>query len=628
MSADHERSLRDPGGFWLEQAVALLEWETAPSIGLGNPGADAAEPARWFPDGRLNVCHNAVDRHVAAGRGAQAAIVWDSPVSGRSRTIDYATLQDEVARTAGALRALGVGEGDRVVVYLPMVPEALVGMLACARIGAVHVVVFGGFAAHELAVRIDSVAPKALLTATCGLEPTRTVEYVPLVREAIAEAEHPPGHVVLLQRPETPVELPDGWHDWADAAAAAEPADCVPIASGDPLYVLHTSGTTGGPKGVVRDAGGYATALAWSMGRVYGAEPGEPFWAASDVGWVVGHSYIVYGPLLHGCTTVLFEGKPVGTPDASAFWRVMAEQRVRTFFTAPTAMRAVRKEDPEAALREGHDLSALRTVFFAGERLDGATYDWTSEIVGVPVVDHWWQTETGWPITATCAGYPGEDPGADLVRGSSGRPVPGFDVAVLDARGDEVQAGTEGNVVIRTPLPPGCLAGLWEDEERYRSAYFEAFPGAYASGDAGRRDEDGRVHVLGRTDDVINVAGHRLSTATLEEALAAHPLVAEAAVVGREDELKGQAPLGLVILKAEADTTEEHLRGELVAIVRERVGAVAAFRDVHVVAKLPKTRSGKILRRVIRDVADGRDYEVPSTIEDPAALDPLHDALR
>jgi propionyl-CoA synthetase len=616
----YARSLADPEGFWLE-AAAAIDWETPPTRALD----DSAAPLyRWFPDGRLNTCHNALDRHVASGRGEQAALIYDSPVTGMKATFTYRELRDEVARFAGVLAGLGVATGDRVIIYMPMVPRAVVAMLACARLGAVHSVVFGGFAPRELATRIDDARPKVIVAASCGIEPARIVEYRPIIAEALIFATHQPEHVVVLQREQAPAKLAEDDVDWDTAMSTATPVDCVPVEATDPLYILYTSGTTGKPKGVVRDNGGHAVSLAWSLRNVYDVQPGEVWWTASDVGWVVGHSYIVYAPLIAGATTVLYEGKPVGTPDAGAFWRVLAEHRATALFTAPTAFRAIKRADPDAKLLAGHDLSAFRTLFLAGERLDPETYHWATEKLGVPVVDHWWQTETGWPI---CASPRGLDP-MPLKPGSPSVPVPGYDVRILDPSGAELPPGREGAITIRLPLPPGTLPTLWGDDERYISSYLSQFPGHYLTGDGGYRDEDGYLYVMGRTDDVINVAGHRLSTGSMEAVLAAHPAVAECAVIGVRDELKGQLPRGFVVLKAGVTIDEITLRDELVAAVRREIGPVAAFRDVSVVDGLPKTRSGKILRKTMRAIADGRDEPVPSTIEDPAVLDTLRPILR
>jgi len=614
------RSIDDPTGFWGEAAKAIT-WRTPPATVLD----DSAAPFySWFPDGVLNTCENALDRHVAGGHGERTALIYDSPVTDTKRTYTYAQLLDEVATFAGALASLGVQQGDRVVIYLPMVPEAVVAMLACARLGAVHSVVFGGFAAHELAIRIDDAQPRVVVSASCGIEVSRVVEYKPLLDKALDLADHSPEHVVLLQRPQATASLREGRDiDWHDLVAKAEPAECRPVAATDPLYVLYTSGTTAKPKGVVRDNGGHAVALAWSMANVYDVGPGDVWWAASDVGWVVGHSYIVYAPLLVGATTILYEGKPVGTPDAGAFWRVVEEYGVKALFTAPTAIRAVKKEDPDAELMASYDLSSLQTLFLAGERLDPDTWQWATDALGVPVVDHWWQTETGWPIAANLRGL---EP-MPIKPGSPTVPVPGWDVRVLDPAGAEVKAGTEGAICIRLPLPPGALRTLWNDDERYLSSYLSAFPGHYLTGDGGYVDEDGYVYVMGRTDDVINVAGHRLSTGSMEAVVASHPDVAECCVIGVHDDLKGQVPRGLVVLKAGVDRDPDEVRAELVTRVREEIGAVASFKQVDVVPALPKTRSGKILRRSLRAIADGREEPVPSTIEDPAVLDALRPTL-
>jgi propionyl-CoA synthetase len=616
----YDRSLRDPEGFWRDAAEAI-DWDVPPGRILD----DSAAPLyRWFPDARLNTCHNALDRHVAAGRGAQAALIHDSPVTGRLRTYTYAELRDRVALFAGALRRLGVERGDRVVIYLAMVPEAVIAMLACARLGAVHSVVFGGFGAPELAARIDDARPRVIVASSCGVEAARVLDYKALLDRAIDLAEHKPRHCVILQRPQLTADLVPGRDlTWDDAVAGAEPAGCVPVAATDPLYILYTSGTTGRPKGVVRDNGGHAVALRWSMSAIYACGPGDVFWAASDVGWVVGHSYIVYAPLLTGATTVLYEGKPVGTPDAGAFWRVAAQHRVNVMFTAPTAIRAVKKEDPDGRLIAGHDLSALRLLFLAGERLDPQTYEWAGERLGVPVIDNWWQTETGWPIVASPRGLE-ELP---TRPGSPSVPVPGYRVRVVGPDGAEAPPGEDGAIVIGLPLPPGCLPTLWRDDERYVREYLSAFPGNYLTGDGGRFDADGYLYVMGRTDDVINVAGHRLSTGAMEEVLAAHPAVAECAVIGVGDPLRGQAPRGFVVLKSGVDVEPDRLAAELVAMVRDRIGPVAAFRRVDVVPGLPKTRSGKILRRTMRGIADGAEEPVPSTIEDPAVLDALRPIL-
>jgi propionyl-CoA synthetase len=575
---------------------------------------------RWFAGGVLNTCFNALDVHVERGRGERAALIYDSPVTGTVRSYTYRALRDEVARFAGALADDGVGKGDRVIVYMPMVPEAVIAMLACARIGAVHSVVFGGFAANELAARINDAKPKLVVGGSCGIEPGRVVPYKPLLDRAIEIATAKPDRCVILQRPQLEASMVAGRDvEWSEFVARARPADCVSVAATDPLYILYTSGTTGMPKGVVRDNGGHAVALKWSMGSVYGVSPDEVFWAASDLGWAVGHSYIVYGPLLHGNTTVLYEGKPVGTPDPGAFWRVASQHGVSALFTAPTAFRAIKREDPEGTHIRRHDLSRFRTLFLAGERCDPDTLLWAGEMLGVPVIDHWWQTETGWPVGANFAGL-----GLFPVKpGSCGKAVPGYDVRVLGDDGQEVPAGTTGNIVIRLPLPPGCLPTLWNREDAYRESYLGAYPGFYKTADAGFKDEDGYISVMSRTDDVINVAGHRLSTGVLEEVLAAHHDVAECAVVGAADEMKGEIPLGLVVLKAGVARSPKEIVRELIEMVRERVGPVASFKVATVVKRLPKTRSGKIVRGTIKKIADGMTYQVPPTIDDPAILDEI-----
>jgi propionyl-CoA synthetase len=614
-----DASIADPAEFWAQAAKAVT-WTRTPRQILD----DTRPPFyRWFPDAELNTCANALDRHVAAGRGDQPALIYDSPVTGTKRTYTYDELLDETSCFAGALRDLGVGKGDRVVVYLPMIPEAVITMLACARLGAVHSVVFGGFAPHELAVRIDDARPKVVVTASCGIEPSRIIEYKPMLDAAIERAEHPPQHCVVVQRDHRRCGLVAGRDlDWQQLMAVAEPVDAVSVAATDPLYVLYTSGTTGKPKGIIRDNGGHATALLWTMRNVYDMAPGEVFWAASDVGWVVGHSYIVYAPLLLGATTVLYEGKPVGTPDPGAFWRVVSEHGVKVLFTAPTAIRAIRKEDPNGNCITRYDLSGLRYLFVAGERLDPDTYHWATENLGIPVIDHWWQTETGWAIAANPMGVEH----LPLKAGSPTVPMPGYDVRVLHADGQECGPGEEGAICIRLPLPPGTLPTLWGDDERYLRSYLSEHPGYYLTGDGGYLDEDGYLFVMGRIDDVINVAGHRLSTGSIEAVLATHPAVAECAVIGVADEIKGQVPRGLVVLKAGA--SDEGLSAALVAAVRDEIGAVASFKMVDVVPALPKTRSGKILRKTMRGIAAGKDEPVPSTIEDPAVLDALRPILR
>jgi propionyl-CoA synthetase len=611
----------DPEGYWAAAARGI-DWDRAPDRSF-----DPAQGAygRWFPGGRLNTCHNALDRHVAAGRGDQPAILYDSPVTGRRATITYAALLQRVAKLAGALAALGVGAGDRVVIYLPMVPEAAVGMLACARLGAVHSVVFGGFAAAELAARIADAEPKVIISASCGIEPGRVVAYKPLLDAAIALSPHKPLACLILQRPEQPCTLiPGRDQDLLEAEAEAAPHPCVAVAATDPLYILYTSGTTGKPKGIVRDNGGHAVALHNSMQLLYGIGPGEVMFTASDVGWVVGHSYIVYAPLLVGATTVLFEGKPVGTPDAGTYWRICAEYGVKVMFTAPTAIRAIKREDPEGRLLAAHDLSRLEALFLAGERCDPPTAEWAAALLRKPVIDHWWQTETGWSITGNFRGL-----GLFPARfGSGGKPAPGYYVAALDEAGQPLPPGATGTLAIRLPLPPACLPTLWQAESRFREAYLETFPGWYNTSDAGVVDAEGYVSVMSRTDDIINVAGHRLSTGAMEEVLAGHPDVAECAVVGMKDSLKGQVPLGLVVLKSGATKPEAELVRELVALVRDRIGPVAAFKDARVVTRLPKTRSGKILRATLRRIADAEEYTVPPTIDDPAILDEIEASLR
>jgi propionyl-CoA synthetase len=621
-ASTYRRSIDDPNGFWGEAAQGI-DWIKPPARVLDD---DTPPFYRWFTGGVLNTCYNALDRHVIGGRADQAALIYDSPVTGSQRTLTYAQLLEQVARFAGVLRALGVEKGDRVVVYMPMVPEAVVAMLACARLGAVHSVVFGGFAPNELAIRIDDAKPKVIVSASCGIEPNRTIAYKPMLDAAIERAEHKPDRCVILQRPQVTAELGERDVDWATMMHpdAVTPAESVPVDATDPLYILYTSGTTGKPKGIVRDNGGHAVALHWSMDNIYGTKPGDVFWAASDVGWVVGHSYIVYAPLLAGATTVLYEGKPVGTPDAGAFWRVIAEHKVNALFTAPTAFRAIKKEDPTAEHLKRYDTSSLHTLFLAGERLDPDTYEWATSVLGIPVIDNWWQTETGWPIAGNLRGL---EP-MPIKPGSPSVAIPGYDVQVLNEYGELRPAGEEGAICIRLPMPPGTLPTLWHDDERYVSGYLAAFPGWYLTGDGGHIDDDGYIYVMGRTDDVINVAGHRLSTGSMEAVLAHHPAVAECAVVGVHDQLKGQVPRGFVVLKAGVDIDPEELRQQLVKAVRDEIGAVAALRDIDVVKALPKTRSGKILRKTMREIADGKTPTVPSTIEDASVLDALTPVLR
>ena len=611
--------MQDPNGFW-GAAAQLVKWDKKPTIILDDSNIPLY---RWFSDGMLNTCYNALDRHVIDGRADQPAVIHESAITGKSLTLTYAQMLEKVARFAGALRMAGVEKGDRVVIYMPMVPEALVAMLACARLGAVHSVVFGGFAPAELAARIDDAKPKVIVSASCGLEPTRVVEYKPMLDESIALATHKPGRCIILQREQHIVELGPLDMDWKDAMAMAEPAECVSVAATDPLYILYTSGTTGKPKGIVRDNGGHAVALTWSMKNVYNIEAGDMWWSASDVGWVVGHSYIVYAPLFAGATTIVFEGKPVGTPDAGTFWRVIEKYGVKGLFTAPTAIRAIRKEDYTGEFIKKTDLSKFENLFLAGERLDPDTYHWATENLGVPVIDNWWQTETGWPIASNLRGL---EP-MPIKPGSPTVPIPGYEIKVLDESGKELPPGTEGNIAITLPLPPGTLPTLWGDDQRYIDSYLSVFPGRYASGDGGYVDEDGYVYIMGRTDDVINVAGHRLSTGSLEAVVATHNMVAECAVIGVADAIKGQIPKAFVVLKSGAQVDAEELRKEIVALVRKEVGPVAALNEVVVVPGLPKTRSGKVLRKTMRGIADGKQVDIPSTIEDASILDLLRPLL-
>ena len=618
--ASYEASLQHPDEFWLAAAQGI-DWIKQPRVALD---ARAAPLYRWFPEATLNTAYNALDRHVIAGRADQTAIIYDSPVTGTQEKWTYSVLLEAVARFAGGLRNLGVDKGDRVVIYMPMIPQTVVAMLACARIGAIHSVVFGGFAPAELSSRIDDAKPKVIVTASCGIEPSRTVEYKPLVDAAIEMSEHSVERVVVFQRPQVTADMGPRDVEWDHVLASAPPVEPVEVSATDPLYILYTSGTTGKPKGIVRDNGGHAVAMAWSFANVYGMGPGDVWWSASDVGWVVGHSYIVYAPLISGATTVLYEGKPVGTPDAGAFWRVIEQYGVQAVFTAPTAIRAIKKEDPEGVLLKDYNTESLHSFFFAGERLDPDTYEWAGGHLGVPIIDNWWQTETGWPIAANLRGL---EP-MPIKPGSPSVPVPGYDVQILNHDHQPVPAGSEGDIAIKLPLPPGTLPTLWGDDDRYIASYLSDHPGYYTSGDGGFIDEDGYVYVMGRTDDVINVAGHRLSTGSMEAVVASHPDVAECAVIGVHDDLKGQIPRAFVVLKAGSTIDADDLQRQVVAMVREEIGPVAAFKEAVVVPALPKTRSGKILRRTMRGIAAGRDEPIPSTIEDPAVLDALRDILQ
>ncbi|MDB5697749.1 MAG: prpE [Alphaproteobacteria bacterium] len=617
----YQQSISDPEGFW-SRAAQGVAWDKPFTAVL----SDTGDPIqRWFAGGMLNTCYNAVDHHVEAGHGARAAIIYESAYSGTSETISYAQLQDRVARFAGVMQKLGLQKGERVLIYMPMIPEAVVAMLACARLGAVHSVVFGGFAAPELAVRIDDCTPRLVVSASCGIEPRGIIAYKPILDNALDLAAHKPDATIIVQRPEEKAELRDGRdHDWHELVRAAEPVGCTSVLATDPLYILYTSGTTGQPKGVVRDNGGHAVALTWSMPNVYGCGPGETYWAASDIGWAVGHSYTVYAPLLNGSASILYEGKPVGTPDAGTFWRIIEKHKVSVLFVAPTAFRAIKREDPDAAFAKACDLSSLRTIFLAGERSDSATLSWIETNLSVPAIDHWWQTETGWPIAANPIGieaFPSKP-------GSVCRPMPGWDVRILDAEGREVPAGTIGDISIKLPLPPSMSPTLWNAPDRYRRAYLDSHPGYYATGDAGLIDEDGYVHVHARTDDVINVAGHRLSTGQMEEILSTHQDVSECAVIGVADELKGQIPVAVVVARINNARGAEEIEAELVGLVRKTIGAVASFRKVVMVSALPKTRSGKTLRGVMKKIADGEPYDVPATIEDRGVLVAIEERLK
>ena len=620
-SETYKQWQQNPEAFWVNAAESL-HWYKPWTQVLDTSNSPFN---RWFAGGQTNTCYNCVDRHVANGRGEQAAIIYDSPVTNTVETFSYQRLQQEVAKFAGVLTGLNVTKGDRVVIYMPMIPQTAIAMLACARIGAVHSVVFGGFAAQELAKRINDAKPRVVLSASHGIEPGRTVEYKPLLDEAIKLAEHKPEQCVIYQRQNSTAELIPGQDScWSQLAEQALPQDCVPVEATDPLYILYTSGTTGTPKGVVRDNGGHMVALNWSMQHIYGTQPGEVYWAASDVGWVVGHSYIVYAPLLNGNTTLLYEGKPVGTPDAGAFWRVIEQHKVKTLFTAPTAFRVIKKEDPDAELFKAYDVSSLRALFLAGERADPDTIVWAENVLKVPVIDHWWQTETGWPQVANCLGL-----GLlDIKHGSATCAVPGFDVQVLDEQGQPVAAGVNGALAIKLPLPPGCLSTLWQNDQRYIDSYLTEFPGYYTTGDAGFIDADGYVSVMSRLDDVMNVAGHRLSSGAMEEVIAAHPAVAECAVIGVGCDIKGQQPTGFAVLKAGVEVSPDELERQVVQLIREQIGPVASFRRLTVVQRLPKTRSGKILRGTLRKIADGVDYVIPATIDDPAILAEIKAALK
>ncbi len=616
-----QRSINNPEEFWAEAAKNITWYKEYDKV------LDSSNPPfyKWYPGGKMNTCYNAIDRHVENGRADQTAIIYDSPVTDTIRKISYKELLDEVSTFAGVLKGMGVGKGDTVVIYMPMIPEAAVAMLACARLGAIHSVVFGGFAPHELAIRVDHAQPKVIVTASGAIEGVKNLAYKPLVDSAIEQSTHQVDKVVLFQRDFVKADMIDGRDfDWNEMMAKSEPADCVEVDATDPLYILYTSGTTGMPKGVLRDNGGHAVALYWTMKNLYDINPGEVWWSASDVGWVVGHSYIVYGPLLQGSTTVFYEGKPIGTPDAGAFWRVISEHKVKALFTAPTAFRAIKKEDPDGLLFKKYDTSCFECLYLAGERTDPDTLHWAEDLIGVPVIDHWWQTETGWAIVGNCRGIE-ELP---VKEGSPTKPMPGYDVKILDDAGKELPAGQEGNIVVKLPLPPGTLTTLWRNDERFVKSYMTTFPGYYETSDGGYIDEDGYVYVMGRMDDVINIAGHRLSTGAMEEIIANHPDIAECAVFGVDDKLKGQLPVGFFVVKAGVTRDPAEIRDELVKMVRETIGPIACFKEATQVVRLPKTRSGKILRGTMRSIANNKDYNMPSTIDDPAILDEITDTLR
>jgi len=619
---EYQTALDNPEAYWAAQADRIA-WYKKPETILHKTDFGTYS---WYADAELNSCYLALDRQIEQGRGDQVALYYDSPVSNTKEAITYQDLLARVARFAGALRTRGVSKGDTVLIYMPMIPEAAVAMLACARLGAVHSVVFGGFAPNEMAIRIDDASPKVILTASCGIEFDKHIAYKPLVDQAIDQATHKPAHTIVCQRPMLQAKLDQARDlDWYEIQQEAEPADCVPVKGSDPLYILYTSGTTGQPKGIVRDNGGHAVALSYALNNVYGMKAGDVWWGASDIGWVVGHSFIVYGPLMGGCSAIFFEGKPIKTPDAGTFWRVIDEYRVNSMFCAPTAFRAIRKEDPKADLSKQYDLSSLKWVFVAGEKLDSSTYSWLSELLQVPVIDHWWQTETGWPMTAPMMGW--ENP-SEVRLGSTNKPIPGYNIMVLDDAGNPVEAESAGNICVSLPMPPGVAWSIWNNNNRYRTSYLEAFPGYYHTGDGGFKDAEGYIYITGRTDDVINVSGHRLSTGEMEEVLSGHSAVAECAVIGVNDDLKGQLPLGLVVLKAGESISEETLVEELTAMVRDQVGAVACFRRALVVQRLPKTRSGKVLRAVLRKIAANESYTMPSTIDDPAILTEIDQNLR